>query len=488
MKKVLSTALSLTLVATMGNFNVSAVEAGSHSNEEVDNVIYFIPDGFSAAYATNYRHFKGEETIFDELFTGLMQTTSADNEVTDSAAAATAMATGVKTDNDMVGMDPDGNELQSILNASNQYGKSSGLVATSTITHATPAGFAANVPDRGSEDDIAPQLIGEVDVLLGGGKDYFLPEEEGGYQSDAHLIEDALEMGYEFVETRDELLSVDNDKVLGLFAGGAMSAELDREGTEEPSLAEMTDAAIQSLSINDEGFFLMVEGSQIDWAGHGHDSAWAMTDTEAFEKAIETAVDFAKEDESTLIVIVGDHDTGGMSVGGYDEYKLDIDILHDVTATGSYMADQLSENRDNVEDVLQTYANIELNEEEVSKIQKAEEADIAINQVISKRAYIGYTSNAHTGVDLPLYAYGPQSEKFDGFLDNTDVPLLMAEAMGIDFDPYETKESAGEGEEGSALPDTATNTPTYTLVGLLVAFMSGGVLIYRRRRRSLLEI
>ncbi|SES07465.1 alkaline phosphatase [Salipaludibacillus aurantiacus] len=486
MKKVLSSLLSVSLLVSMTGMNVSSAEAGAHS-EDVENVIFLIPDGFSASYATNYRHYKGEETIFDELLVGLMQTTSADNEVTDSAAAGTAMATGVKTNNDMMGIDPDGNELQSILKASTQHGKSSGLVATSTISHATPGAFAASVPTRANQADIAAQFIGEVDVLLGGGKDYFLPEEEGG-EANSHLLNEAIELGYEFIENRDELLnSENNDKLLGLFADDAMAPELDRGETDEPSLAEMTDAAIQSLSLNEDGFFLMVEGSQIDWAGHEHDSAWAMTDTEAFEKAVETAVDFAKEDGNTLVVIAGDHDTGGMSVGGYDEYNLNIDILHDVTATGSYMADQLNENRDNVAKVVQNYAGIDLTDEEITLIQESEEAHIAINQVISERAYIGYSSDAHTGVDVPLYAYGPHSEKFNGFLDNTEVPFLMAEAMGIDFDPYDASVSSQEEAEGGALPDTATSNPAFALAGLLVAFMSGGILIYLRKTRRLYE-
>ncbi|RNA67671.1 alkaline phosphatase [Alteribacter keqinensis] len=481
MKKIFSAFLSIMLMTSFAGVNHTHAEGDPDSSENVDNIIFLIPDGFSASHATNYRHYKGEYTIFDETLVGMMQTTSADNRVTDSAAAGTAMATGVKTNNEMLGVDPDGNELHSILKAATQHGKASGLVATSTITHATPAAFAANVLSRESEAEIAPQLIGEVDVLLGGGKDFFLPEKEGGHHEDVNLIAEAEELGYTFIENRDQLLGADSGKLLGLFAGEGMAPELDRDEAVEPSLAEMTEVAIESLRNNEDGFFLMVEGSQIDWASHAHDSPWILKDTEAFEAAVEAAVAFAEEDENTLVVIAGDHDTAGMSVGGYDEYESNVDILHGVTATGDYMAEQLDENRDNIADVLQTYANIEPTDEELSVIAEAEEPNIAINRVISERAFVGFTSDAHTGVDVPLYAFGKHSEKFHGFLDNTDLPFLMAEAMGIDFDPYDNVQEGGE------LPVTATNSPTFALFGLVLALMSAGGLVYFRFTRKVKE-
>ncbi|WP_371807210.1 alkaline phosphatase [Halalkalibacter krulwichiae] len=437
-KRFLATALCSAVVVS-GFSHIQKVDAGppSHSNAKVDNVIYMIPDGYSASYATNYRIYKGEDPVLDSMLVGMMKTNSADNWVTDSAAAGTAMATGVKTNNGMVSVTPDGEPLETILQAAGDAGKSTGLVATSTITHATPAVFGSHVESRGSEADIALQLANEIDVLLGGGKANFLPKSEGGNQEERHLIDEAIENGYQFVETREELLALNGqaDKVLGLFATGAMAPELDRDVTEEPSLAEMTKAAIDTLSKEKDGFFLMVEGSQIDWAGHAHDAAWAMKDTEAFEEAVKEALEFAKNDRKTLVVVAGDHDTGGMSVGGYDEYLAKADILHDVTATGNYMASELHADRSNAKDVLSTYANIELTAEEEERIQTAPANQVAfvINTIISERAYVGWSSTAHTGVDVPLYAHGPSSDLFNGLLDNTDLPQRMAEAMKIDF-------------------------------------------------------
>ncbi|MGM9922288.1 MAG: alkaline phosphatase [Bhargavaea sp.] len=405
---------------------------------KIENVIYMIPDGFSADYASNYRIYKGEEAVWDAHLKGMFTTYSANSDVTDSAAAGTAMATGVKTDNGVVGLDAEGNELESILEASEKAGKSTGLVATSTITHATPASFVANVESRNNETEIARQMAdSEVDVLLGGGKNNFLPASVGGNQEERDLIREVQEQGAAYVETRDELLDagdldVENgDRLIGLFADDALAPELHRGETEQPSIAEMTEAAIDALEEDEDGFFLVVEGSQIDWAGHDNDAAWAMSDVAAFEEAVEEAIEFAEEDGNTLVVVAGDHDTGGMTTGSKGSMALNADILKDVTATGDHMAAQLNEDRSNVAEVVKTYTGFDLSEEEIATIEAAGNASLAINQVISDRANIGWTSTNHTGADIPLYVFGPDADSFVGFHDNTDLPKLIAEAMKL---------------------------------------------------------
>ncbi|QFT89100.1 Alkaline phosphatase 4 precursor [Bacillus sp. THAF10] len=408
-------------------------ESEHEKQGKVKNVIYMIPDGYNAGYATNYRWYKGADSSFDPYVKGLIKTHSADTEVTDSAAAGTAMATGHKTNNGMVGVTPDGEEVDSILDAAEDAKKSTGLVATSTITHATPAVFGASVEKRSDEAAIAPQFLdNEVDVLFGGGRDYFTDSKNGGKQKE-NLIEKAEKQGYHYVSNKEELENAKGKKLLGLFADDAMAPEMHRDETEEPSLAEMTNTAISTLNKNKKGFFLMVEGSQIDWAGHAQDPAWAMSDTEAFDQAVEAALEFAKKDGNTLVVVAGDHETGGMSVGANGEYDLKMDIVKGVTATGDKMASELNEDKSNVGEVVQKYTSLELTDKEIEKIKTAEKPAIAINNVISDRALIGWTSTAHTGTDLPVYAYGPQSEKFSGLLDNTDLPKIMAKAMKLKF-------------------------------------------------------
>lgn len=435
-KKIGTVVLSASLVLSglsLGTADAAKPDSvNKNGNKKVENVIYMIPDGFSSDYASNYRTYKGEEAVWDTHLKGMFTTHSANSNVTDSAAAGTAMSTGEKTNNGVIGLDAEGNELQTILEASQEEGKASGLVATSTITHATPASFASHTESRNNETEIARQLLAnEVDVLLGGGKNNFLPTSEGGNQQELNLIEQAEEQGYEFVETQNQLLESNDiaiekgDKLLGLFADDALAPELHRGETEEPSLSEMTETAIDVLEEDKDGFFLVVEGSQIDWAGHDNDAGWAMSDVAAFEKAVEEAIEFAKEDGKTLVVVAGDHDTGGMTTGSNPN------VLTNVTATGDYMAAQLNNDRSNTSEVVEAYTEFDLKEEEIKAIQNADNASSAINKVVSDRADIGWTSTNHTGADIPVYAYGPQAHKFVGFHDNTDLPKIIAEAMKL---------------------------------------------------------
>lgn len=434
-KKLGVAALSAGLI--FSGISTTTASAGE-SSQEAKNIIYMIPDGFNADYATNYRHFKGEDAVWDHHLKGMYSTYSADSNITDSAAAGTAMSTGVKTNNGTIGLDPEGNPQQTILEASKEKDMSTGLVATSTITHATPAAFGAHVNDRNNETEIARQLIdNEIDVLLGGGKNNFLPESEGGNQTEVNVLQQAEEQGYQLVENRNQLLeadiNLDNEKLLGLFADDALAPEMHRNTEEEPSLAEMTQTAINTLKKDEDGFFLMVEGSQIDWAGHDNDAAWAMTDVGAFEKAVQEAINFAEEDGNTLVVVGGDHETGGMTAGANGSGTANPELLHSVTATGENIASELNEDRSNTSEIVSKYTEMELSEEEIQSIQEAEDPKMAINKVISAKANVGWTSTNHTGVDLPVYAYGPGADQFSGSHDNTDLPKIIAGAAGIEF-------------------------------------------------------
>ncbi|MBS4197806.1 alkaline phosphatase [Lederbergia citri] len=403
---------------------IPATQVLAKENVKAKNVIFLIPDGFSTSYATNYRLYKGKETVMDSMLVGMHKTYSADSPVTDSAAAATAMATGFKTNNGMISVSPDGKKLRTILEAAEEAGKGTGLVATSTITYATPAAFGAHVLSRKDESEIAVQYLNnEIDVLLGGGEKYFLT-----------LLENWRKKGYEIVTNKKELSNVKMpQKLLGLFAKEGMVPELDRHFTSEPSLEEMTKAALRVLNQNKKGFFLMVEGSQIDWAGHDNDAAWAMKDIEAFEKAVAVAVDFAKKDKNTLIVIAGDHDNGGMSVGAYDKYDAKLDVLRNVKSSGRFMEMQLDKKRSNAKEIMKKYAGIDLTKEEVNKIEQADKPVKAINRIVSERALVGWTTSQHTGVDIPVYAFGPGAQFFRGLHDNTELPKMMAKVMDIKF-------------------------------------------------------
>jgi alkaline phosphatase len=283
-------------------------------------------------------------------YVALVKTHSANSMVTDSAAAGTALATGFKTNNGMISVLPDGTPVETILERAMKLGKAAGLVTTTTITHATPASFGAHVNSRGEESDIAVQYIEKkIDVLLGGGKAMFTPTSK--HRRD--LIREAKDLGYAVVESRDALLSTTNSKILGLFQDGALTTD-----PPEPSLAEMTEKAIQVLSTNRDGFFLMVEGGQIDWRCHDNDKVGTVKQVLQFDLAVGKALEYARKHGDTLVIVTADHETGGLAITGSDS--------------------------------------------------------------------VAWCSKGHTGVPVPLFAYGPGANFFSGVLDNTDVPKKIA--------------------------------------------------------------
>ncbi|ARK31827.1 alkaline phosphatase [Halalkalibacter krulwichiae] len=429
--------LFVVLLPSVLKDQLSVFAESDPSGQNVKNVILMIPDGFSSAHAANYRIFKEGEFVLDSILVGMMKTHSKNSWVTDSAAAGTAMATGVKTRNGFIGIDEDGNSLKTILEAAKEEGKGTGLVGTKSITDATPAAFATHVHTRQNEGEIARQLMNKVDVLLGGGERNFLPASSGGVQEQRNLIKEAESSGYTFVQTKSELAEVkpNVEKLLGLFADNMMAAEIDRHRTEEPSLQEMTETALALLRRNNNGFFLMVEGSKIDRAGHAHDPAWVMHDIAAFESAVITALEFAEKDGETLVVVAGDHDTGGMSVGGYDEYRAEPEMLRKVEATAQFIAQCFNSERTNISEVMKQYTHLDVTKSEINELYRAdiEKVPYLIAQIVSRSAYIDWVTYEHTGVDVPIYAYGPRSSLFQGVLDNTDLPKRIAKAMKINF-------------------------------------------------------
>ncbi len=341
---------------------------------KVKNIIYLVGDGMSYGQvaATRYQVLGSEGKLHFERFpvTANVYTHSANYLVTDSAAASTALATGFKTNSGMVGMTPEEEKVKSIMIAAQEQGKSTGLVATATVTHATPAGFAAHVPSRGQEADIAVDYYNYgIDVIFGGGTAHFFPasHELGSRSDERNLKQDFVDAGYQVALNRDELYEIDGKKALGLFSRGGL---VEAEG--EPTLAEITQKAIELLSQNKDGFFLHVEGSQIDWAAHAHDHERMYNETLHFDMAVKKAVDFAKEDGNTLVIVTADHETGGLTL-------------------------------------LYTTPDEELN--------------------------LSWSTGGHSGVPVPLYAYGPYAEKFTGTLHLTDIPEIMADILNINDFP-----------------------------------------------------
>ena len=287
--------------------------AAASGEEPPRNVILMIGDGMGVTHLTAGKVTRGVLQIERMPVGGLATTFPIGSFLTDSAASGTALATGVSTINGMISMTPDGERPVTVLERAEQAGMSTGLVVTCSITHATPAVFAAHVPSRVMEQEIAAQLAaGGVDVLFGGGWSWFVPGSvEGSRRRDDTDALALLESRMPVVRTAEQLRSIGEvDAAAALLAPGHLPGAAERE----MSLAEMTGRAIEILSRNGAGFFLMVEGSQIDWAGHDNDSGSLIAETIDFDEAVGVALDFAAGDGRTLIVVTADHETGGYAL------------------------------------------------------------------------------------------------------------------------------------------------------------------------------
>ena len=272
--------------------------------QEVKNIIYLIGDGMGLTSASMMQLVNNyEPTIFDEADNiALQKTYSLDNRVTDSAASGTALATGFKTNNTMLGQLPDGTNVESLIELAAKKGKATGIVVTTYLQHATPGAFYAHVPSRHHYTTISEQLLAsDIDIAIGGGMAYF--EKRYGCREEA--IKAIAESGFTLHESLDE--NVDGERVLALLAEKEIE---NRKGY----LAKATTLAINHLSDNENGFVLMVEGSLIDGMGHGNNAEGQKEEMRDFMEAIEVAVAYAAKHSDTLVVVTADHETGGLAI------------------------------------------------------------------------------------------------------------------------------------------------------------------------------
>lgn len=335
------------------------------------NVILIVGDGLGAEQRRLIREAtvgrSGRLSMDGLRYSGLVSTANAEGLVTDSAAGATAFATGVKTRNGTVGVDRAGTPVASLLDLAGRGGKSTGLVSTSHITDATPAAFAASASDRAQEPEIARQYVDETrpTVMLGGGRSVWPPA----------LLMRARQLGYRFVSSRSELERVGpGGRLLGLFDEGSMfaAASEGRGGRYRPSvpLPVMARVALRSLSTDREGFFLLIEEEAVDDMAHSNNAKLMIKAGRDLDATVRQALTFARRDRRTLVVVVGDHETGGLRVVG------------DTSTTKG-------------------------------------DGPLPTPDGASLRAR--WTTTDHTGADVPLTAEGPGAHRFGGRLQNTDV-------------------------------------------------------------------
>ncbi len=430
------------------------------------NVIVLIADGTSSEQYTLARWYKGAPLATDGILVGAVKTHTADSVVADSAPAATAYATGHRTSDKFiaVGPKPDtipavptpGPELRyrplaTVLEGARLLGKAVGIVATSRVSHATPAAYVAHVPSREMEDDIMEQAVYQgMDVVLGGGKRHLLGKDKGGDRPDNEDLMAVLKgFGYQIVESREGLLRLTSGKAFGIFATSHMEPEIDRQtfAPGQPTLEEMTKKAIELLSQDPDGFFLMVEASQVDWACHANDPAHMLGDHMQFDKSVAAALEFARKDGKTLVLALSDHNTGGVSIGNrrsdrtYSRMKIDalLDPLRrmNLSAWGIWRKMGHERNPETLRSLVRSHWGMDISDEEAEEILRLSlkyrgEPHYALGEVLCPRyTYVGFTSHGHVGGDVPLFAWGPGAPS--GLLDAPDIGRVTASAMGLDL-------------------------------------------------------
>lgn len=351
----------------MGLFCAFLLLGCARNDDFPENIVLFIGDGMGVAHITAAKIARGNINLERFSVSGLITTYSASQLVTESAAAATSLATGYKTRNRAVAVSVDNSPLKTLFEYAKVQGKSVGVVVTSSVTNATPAAFMTHAEDRNRQADIAEQIANsDIDVLMGGGWAYFVPgANEGSKRGDHKNLLTALEARMPVILTDDQLSArTDSRKLAALLAPEGLPKAADRDY----SLARLTRIAIEILSKNRRGFVLMVEGSQIDRAAHEQDHEGVIAEMIDFDEAVGAALDFAQNDHGTLIAVTADHETGGLAV-------LDGSIK---------------------------------------------------NRQVSSTAF---ATTGHTAAMVPIFADGPGSSRFSGIQDNARIGQTLIDLL-----------------------------------------------------------
>jgi len=489
---------------------------GQHNGSEVlepakpsgkRNLIFMVSDGMGPSALAMSRSVKKvqkgveEPHVLDSHQVGQSRTKSSNSLITDSAAGATAFSCGFKSYNGAISILPDHSPCGTILEAAKEAGYMTGLVVTTRITDATPAVFASHVHDRSAEDSIARQMVGDhplgrvVDLMLGGGRCHFLPKMDVGScrQDSKDVIQMASDNGFEYIHTRAEFDDLDKGNsaklpLLGLFAPYDIPYNIDRRFQNDtyPSLPEMAEFAVNALKAatrdSDKGFFLMVEGSRIDHAGHANDPAAHVHEVLNFDDSFAAMLNFVDEDEvEGVVVTTSDHETGGLATArqlheAYPEYLWYPAVLANVTHSGEYMVRDLRaylgggiQSEDEIEKHIRQKVDEDLgigdvSDQEIQKLMEERENGLQLqylfNDLVSRRAQIGWTTHGHsgqfvfnfnfyfgerplmrcTGADVNIYTSDPKyTTALRGGHENTEVGNFLRDYLDLDLEPITEK-------------------------------------------------
>jgi alkaline phosphatase len=417
------------------------------------NVIIMLADGAAPAqfdfgryssHVLRKQPFVTTDVVLRQGALGLLITSPLGAYVTDSAAAASALSIGVKVPNGTLSITPEGASPPTVMEAARAAGKRIGLVTTATVYDATPAGFAVHAKSRRQSQALVDQLLAlEPDVLMGGGAEYFRPEAAGGKRKDGKDVVAAFRSrGYQVVTNTAELAAAPAGKLLGLFSDDDMDFELDRDPAREPTTAEMATAALKALESGPQGFVLLVENENTDTAGHHNDAASLMRALWAFDDAVKVALEFQRRHPETLLIVTGDHETGGFSptyalkeLGNTSSrfYPGDeqLRMLERVTMSLIRVKEKLgkSPTGEALDQLLaQHFPGFRLDPDLRALILagKTDERNFsyspqnALGRMVARQTGYYWGTAGHTPEPVLVGAVGPGAELFRGYQDNTD--------------------------------------------------------------------
>ncbi len=433
-----------------------------NKNKKAKNIIVVVSDGMSTGtlnMADLYLSRKtGKGSNWLQLYKdnkvnrALMDMASANSIVTDSAAASSSWGSGFRIKNGGLNIGTKGEEYIPIWQKFKNAGKMAGCVTTVPITHATPAGFCVNSKSRNDQEGIAEKYLKlQFDVMMGGGNNYFSAE----YRKDKVDMYQKFEAGgYQVVKTRDEMLEATNEyPILGVFYNDGLPYTVDRNSSKEltqkiPTLAEMTQKAIDRMKNHEAGFVLQVEAGKVDWAAHGNDIAGLIYDQTAHDEAVKVAIDFAEKDENTLVIITTDHGNANPGVIYGKNANKQFDSIQQYKHTNEWILNGFGKetSTSQIKERIEYANNIALTDEEANLLLsyytsiKSEDGlynykHLPFNelaQIQKQHNSVGWISMNHSADYVELAMFGPGSDLLKPFIKNTDLHYLMLEAAEVE--------------------------------------------------------
>lgn len=460
--------ISLFLIFFVVCASINAQQQYRKTVRPVKNVILMIPDGTSigvvsaARWYQVYNKLGGPKLAIDPYMCGTVLTFCSNAPIGDSAPTTSCYMTGMpqqsgniaiypKADpaNDLIPIDSlmTYQPLTTILEAAKyEQGKATGLVVTVEFPHATPADCSAHYYDRKNYKYIASQMAYQnMDVVFGGGTGILTDDiKQHLANTNTTLLQDDISAFRSWKGT---------EKIWALFGDRAQPYDLDRDDAQVPSIAEMTEKAIERLSQNENGFFLMVEGSKVDWSAHGNDAVGCITEYLAFDRAVAKAMDFAIKNGETAVVILPDHGNSGFTTGRYDLKNYTRASLGKLFGTVSKYKKTseglekilLKSKPEDIERLFKEYTDIDITENELKELLSSKNYKVGdytevsnsanmqstIANIMNSRTYFGFTTGGHTGEEVFLAVYHPQGDIPVGVNTNVEINRYLSDAIGL---------------------------------------------------------